>query len=98
MDTLCSCCQATITAPVWIESKPYGYSCATKVGYKGKRAKKQVATKINKIMGFSTSTRVIVVLETGEKLVGYCRVDSDYVCMSLDIGLKIDWENFMLYR
>ena len=37
-NALCTCCMAELTAPVMIDGRPYGYSCASKIKG-GKRQK-----------------------------------------------------------
>lgn len=37
----CSCCGADITMPVFVNGLPYGFVCANKIGYTGKKQSKK---------------------------------------------------------
>ena len=59
---LCSCCQAEITAPVWIKDRPYGWRCAEKLtGTKLDKPKKEfdVTKDVRKVLCSVNSSTVL---------------------------------------
>ncbi len=97
---LCTCCQSEVNSPVFVNNLPYGYTCAKKVGYTGKRESKNVKTVgIEKIFFPTNSSRGVVVINNeGDilKLTAYLDIETGRVKAYQLIGC-INLENFIGY-
>ena len=98
MTMLCTCCKAEVNAPVFIDSKPYGYSCAKRVA--GQNIKKGRKLKSVAIVGaYSVDChiqvqRFILKLSDGRKIPRYSQLEND----QLSVDQYIDFDNFVFYE
>lgn len=90
-NALCTCCMAELTAPVMIDGKPYGYSCAAKIKG-GKRQKaKLTPIEIIEISDKETNTfKVSFIRPNGKKGNERMYIDNSGVVSSLNCLVIID--------